>query len=452
MTNSIEMQIRPLAVAIAATVLALTLALSSVAPARAAMKIQQVTSPKGVSAWLVEDYSVPLISIRFAFEGGFTQDPKGKEGLANLMTGLFDEGAGDLDSEAFQSRLDDAGAEMGFGETRDTLYGSMRLLADQKDEALELLRLAITEPRFDQAPIDRIRSQIVSNIISSSRDPEVAAQVKWSAALYGDHPYARRDEGTQETLATITADDLRAFHKAIFARETLKVAVVGAIDAETLKGELDRLFGDLPQKPTLTPIADVQPKLGQEVRFEYQLPQALIQLAYPGIERDDPGFFDAVLMNHILGGGTFTSRLFDEVREKRGLAYGISSSLVNYDHANALVIGTSTRAVRADETLNVIRDIVRGMAEEGPTEAELDAAKKYLIGAYAINNLDSSSAIARTLLELQIEELGIDYIDRRAELIEAVTLEGTREAAERLLRAEPAVLIVGPPPADGGKE
>ncbi|MFU0503497.1 M16 family metallopeptidase [Pseudaminobacter sp. NGMCC 1.201702] len=451
MMNSIETHIRPLAVAIAATVMVLTLALSSVAPARAEMKIQEVTSPKGVSAWLVEDYSVPLISIRFAFEGGFTQDPRGKEGLANLMTGLFDEGAGDLDSEAFQSRLDDAGAEMGFGETRDTLYGSMRLLADQKDEALQLLRLAITEPRFDQAPIDRIRSQIVSNIISSSRDPEVAAQVKWSAALYGDHPYARRDEGTQETLATITADDLRAFHKAIFARENLKVAVVGAIDAETLKGELDRLFGDLPQKPTLTPIADVQPKLGQEVRFEYQLPQALIQLAYPGIERDDPAFFDAVLMNHILGGGTFTSRLFDEVREKRGLAYGISSSLVNYDHANALVIGTSTRAVRADETLNVIRDIVRGMAEEGPTEAELDAAKKYLIGAYAINNLDSSSAIARTLLELQIEELGIDYIDRRAALIEAVTLEGTREAAKRLLRAEPAVLIVGPPPG-GGKE
>lgn len=451
MTNSIRMHIRPVAAAFAVIALTAMFALSSLVPARAEMNIQQVTSAKGVSAWLVEDYSVPIISIRFAFEGGFTQDPKGKEGLANLMTGLFDEGAGDLDSEAFQSRLDDAGAEMSFGATRDTSYGSMRLLADQRDEALQLLRLAITKPRFDQAPIDRIRSQIVSDIVSSSRDPNVAAQVKWSAALYGDHPYARREEGTQETLATITAEDLRAFHKAIFARKTLKVAVVGAIDAETLKGELDRLFADLPQESELTPIQDVQPQLGQEVRFDYQLPQARIQMAYPGIRRDDPEFFDAVLMNHILGGGTFSSRLFVEVREKRGLAYGISSSLVNYDHANALAIGTSTRAVRAGETLDIIREIVRGMADEGPTEAELEAAKKYLIGAYAINNLNSSSAIARTLLQLQIENLGVDYIERRAGLINAVTLEGARKAAQRLLRAEPAVLIVGPPAAGGSK-
>ncbi|NGN43357.1 insulinase family protein [Mesorhizobium sp. CGMCC 1.15528] len=427
------------------------LVLPCVVSARAAMNIQEVKSSSGVTAWLVEDYSVPIIAIRFAFEGGSTQDPKGKEGLANLITGLFDEGAGDLDSETYQSRLDDAGAEMSFTARRDSIYGSMRLLADQREEAFDLLRMAITAPRFDQAPIDRIRAQIVSGIVSGARDPEVAAQLKWASALYGDHPYARRDEGSEQSLATITADDLRAFHKAIFAREKLKISVVGAIDADTLKADLDKLFGSLPEKPTLTPIPDVQPKLGQEVRVEYDLPQTMIQLAYPGVERTAPDFFGAVLMNHILGGGTFTSRLFDEVREKRGLTYGISSSLVNYEHANALTIGTSTRADKAAEALALIRDVIRKMADNGPTQAELDAAKKYLVGAYAINNLDSSSAIASTLVELQLQDLGIDYMNRRAGLINAVTLEDTKAAAKKLLTVDPAILIVGPSLVAGSK-
>jgi zinc protease len=419
------------------------LVLPAITAARAEVRIQEVTSQSGVTAWLVEDYSVPIIAIRFAFDGGSTQDPAGKEGLANLMTGLFDEGAGDLDSNAFQEQLDHAGAEMRFGAGRDNIYGSMRMLAERRDQAMELLRLAIEKPRFDAGPIDRIRSQIVSGIVSSQRDPETAAQYRWAEALYGDHPYSRRDEGTEESLAKITADDLRAFHKANFARENLHVAVVGAIDAETLRRELDRLFSGLPEKPELRPVGYVRPKLGQEVRVDYTLPQATLQLAYPGIEREEPEFYGALLMNHVLGGGSFSSRLFNEVREKRGLTYGISSTIVNHEHATALVIGTSTRADKAGETLAVIRDVVRRMAEEGPTEAELEAAKKYLIGSYAINNLDSSSSIAATLVELQIEDLGIDYIDRRAGLINAVTVEDAKAAARKLLQAEPAILIVG---------
>jgi zinc protease len=296
----------------------------------------------------------------------------------------------------------------------------------------------------------RMRS-IVSGIVSSQRDPETAAQYQWAAALYGEHPYARRDEGTEASLAAISAEDLRAFHKTNFARGNLHVAVVGAIDAETLANELDRLFSGLPEKPALRTVDYVEPRLDQEIRVEYALPQASLQLAYPGIEREEPEFYGAVLMNHVLGGGSFSSRLFEEVRERRGLTYGITSSIVNHEHATALVIGTSTRADKADETLAVIRDVVRQMVEEGPTEAELEAAKKYLIGSYAINNLDSSAAIAATLVELQIEDLGIDYIDRRADLINSVTLEDAKAAARKLLAAEPAVLIVGPAVADGNK-
>jgi zinc protease len=419
--------------------------------AHAEVAIQEVKSEKGVTAWLVEDYTVPVVSIRFSFEGGSTQDPDGKEGLAELMTGLFDEGAGNLDSDAFQISLDDAGAEMRFGAGRDTIYGSMRMLADRKDEALDLLRMAIAEPRFDAAPIDRIRSQLVSGIIAGQRDPEKAAEVKWAEALYGDHPYSRPDEGTEKSLAAITAEDLRAYHAHVFARQNLSVAVVGAIDAETVKRELDKLFDGLPDKPALRPVAKVDWKLGQEIRVDYALPQTSLQLAYPGVARDAPDFFAAFLMNHILGGGTFTSRLFDEVREKRGLAYSVSSSLVTQEYASGLIIGTATRSDRAAETLAVIRDVVRRMAEQGPTEAELAAAKKYVIGSYALNNLDSSSAIASTLVSLQTDGLGIDYMQRRAALIDAVTLDQVKAAARKLLTAEPSVMVLGPPFAEGGK-
>lgn len=412
--------------------------------ARAEVAIQEVVSSKGVKAWLVEDYTVPVIAIRFAFEGGSTQDPVGKEGLANLMTTMFDEGAGKLESDAYQIRLDDAGAEMGFDADRDRFEGGMRMLADQKDEAFELLRLAVNEPRFDQNPLDRMRSQIISGIVARSRDPEYAAAVKWSNALYPDHPYARPSQGTAESLKIVTADDLRAFHKALFARERLHVGVVGAIDAETLKAELDRVFGSLPEKPSLKPVQDVDPKFGLNIGVEYDLPQTTLQLAYPGIPRQDPQFFAAYLMNHILGGGSFTSRLFDEVREKRGLAYSVDSSLVTAEHSNMLAISTATRSDRAGETLSLMRQVIRDVAEKGVTEEELVAAKKYVIGAYPINNLNSSGAIARTLVELQLGKLGIDYMKKRDVMINAVTREDVNAIAKRLLSVEPSILTVGP--------
>jgi zinc protease len=417
-------------------------------PAHSAVEIQEVRSEGGITAWLVEDYTVPIVAMKFIFEGGSTQDPEGKEGLANLMTGLFDEGAGELDADTFQLELDDAGAEMGFNAGRDAITGGMRTLAETREGAFGLLKLALTQPRFDQVPIDRIRAQIVAGIQARARDPETAARIAFAEAVYGDHPYARRSEGTPETLAAITSDDLRRLHTRLFARDNLIVGVVGAIDAETLKTELDRVFGDLPAKADLMPVADVEPKLGQNVSVDYPLAQTSLQLAYRGISRDDPQFFPALLMNHVLGGGAFSSRLFDEVREKRGLAYGVGSSLINSRHSDALLIGTATDPGRADEVLSVIQEAVAKMAAEGPTEAELEEAKRYLLGSYAINNLDSSNAIANTLVGLQFEELGIDYIQRRPALIEAVTREQAAAQARRLLSDAPAVLTIGPGESD----
>lgn len=423
----------------------------AIVDAHAEVRIQQVTSPGGATAWLVEDYAVPIVTIRFAFEGGSTQDPQGKEGLANLMSGLLDEGAGDMDSDTFQTRLDDVGAEISFDASRDAFYGQMRMLAEHQDEAFDLLRLAINAPRFDAEPLERIRAQIVSGIRARERDPQTAAQIAWAKALYGDHPYSRREEGSEATLAAITADDLRHFHARQFARDNLRIGVVGAIDADRLKTLLDKLFGALPQAAGLDAVEKIAPRLDQRVEINYDLPQTTLRLAFPGVERKDPEFFAAYVMNHILGGGTFSSRLFSEVREKRGLAYGIGSALVTNRHSNSLVISTATRSDRAAETLDLIRAEVARMAEQGPTQTELDDAKKYITGAYAINNLDSSLAIASTLVELQVEDLGIDYIQRRTGLIEAVTLDDVKAAAQRLLTAEPAIMVVGPEMPKGGE-
>jgi zinc protease len=320
----------------------------------------------------------------------------------------------------------------------------MRMLASEKGAAFGLLKLAVEKPRFDQKPIDRIRAQVISGIRGSENDPNTQAGIAMAKALYGDHPYSKRTDGTPETLATVTSDDLKAFHHRQFARDNLTVAVVGAIDAEALKKVLDEVFGGLPEKADLTPVPDIKPKLHQRIQITYDLPQTSLHLFYPGVRRNAPDFFAAYLMNQVLGGGTFSSRLFEEVREKRGLAYGAGSNLIDREHSTGLAIQTATRSDKAEETLEIVRDVVKRMADEGPTAEELAEVKKYVIGAFAIGNLDSSAAIARTLVDLQIDHLGIDYIQTRDTKINAVTLDEVKAEAKKLLSVEPAILIVGP--------
>ncbi len=225
-----------------------TLLIVCALPARA-IEIQEVVSPKGIHARLVEDDSVPLISMRFSFKGGTSQDPSGKEGLANLMTGLFDEGAGDLKSDVFQEKIDNLGAEMSFSATQDSVSGGIRMLAENRDAVTNLLALSVNKPRFDRDAIDRIRQQVVASIESSQRNPSTIASRKFSEVLYGNHPYAHPDDGTVKSLQSITRDDLVNFHRKNFARDRLTIGVVGSINAKDLGALLDKVFGDLPRWP-----------------------------------------------------------------------------------------------------------------------------------------------------------------------------------------------------------
>lgn len=409
-----------------------------------ALGIESVTSEKGLTAWLVEDRTVPVVSIQFSIGGGTTQDPEGKEGLANLMTGLFDEGAGDFDSDAFQSRLDAIGAEMAFSTNRDRMRGSMKMLAENSNEAFNLLALAVQKPRFDDEAINRIREQLVAELKASEKDPKTIAQNRLLTLIYGKHPYGRRGEGTPETLNRISREDLVNAHLAMFARDNIHIGIVGPVSRDEAAQIIDRIFGDLPEKAKLQKIDEAKLNLGGMANVNYDLPQTSLMLVYPGIKRNDPDFFAAYLMNYVLGGPGLTSRLFSEVREKRGLAYTVGSTLMVYDHSATLAVSTGTRSSEAQKTLSTIRSEIKRMADEGVSDQELDDAKSYVIGSYAVQNMGSSSDIAATLVGLQDEKLPIDYIDKRRSLIEAVTRDQVKAIAEKLLRQEPALLVIGP--------
>jgi len=413
-------------------------------PARA-IDIQEVTSPSGIKAWLVEDHTIPLIAMNYSFHSGSIFDPPGKEGLSRFLTGMFDEGAGDLDSAAFQKRRDQLAFRMSFDDSRDYFEGNFQTLSRNRDESFALLKLAVTAPRFDAAPFERVRQQFLVSARDDAEDPETIGSQVWMEKAVGQDAYARRQSGTEASLAAITADDLRAAHRRIFNRRTLQVAVVGDIDAASLARLLDDTFGGLPDRePEATPPPPVLAAGPSLTVIDRDIPQSIIMFGHAGILRSDPDFIPAYIMSQILGGGT-GSRLNREIREKRGLTYGIGASLAPLDRAGFYLGSLGTRNEKAGEAVGLIKDVMRRMAEEGPTQQELDDAKTFLTGSYALR-FDGSSKIAGQLLAIQQENLGIDYIDRRNRLAEAVTLEQVKAQARRLLKPDQLIItVVGKP-------
>ena len=429
--------LRKVSAALAAMVLLMT--------AAHAIEVQEVVSDSGVKAVLVEDYTVPLVALSFSFKGGASQDAAGKEGTAQLLTTLLDEGAGDIGSEEFLARLEELGVQYRYSAGQDSFGGSVFTLKSNLDETFELIGLALAEPRFDAEPVARMKTAALSALRRKEAQPGTIAGEAFRKAVFAGHPYGRPDDGTPETVASITREDIVDYHRRNFARDNLTVGVVGAISAEELKVQLDRLFGSLPQKSDLRPVPEATIDTGERVHVDLDVPQTTITFALPGMKRDDPDFFAAYLVNHILGGGSFNSRLYDEVREKRGLAYSVYSYLGTRDHAGFVGAGSATRADRAKETVDIIRRELKRMADEGPTAEELEAAKKFIKGTYAISNLDTSQKIAGVLVAIQEGDLGLDYIDRRQDLIDAVTLDDAKRVAKELLSAEPTVITVGRP-------
>jgi zinc protease len=421
------------------------LALFAEAPAASAMTIEKIVSPSGIEAWLVQEHSVPLVALNYAFHGGSAQDEADRAGTANLAADLLDEGAGDLDGKTFHERLENHAIELGFNVARDYFYGSLRTLNDNRDEAFDLLHLALSAPRFETDAVERVRGQMLSVLRRDSTNPSSLASRRWWETAFPDHPYGRESRGTLDTVARITADDMHDYVRRAFARNELTISIVGDVDAKTAGALIDRAFTGLPAKGDLKPVAAASPRgMGRTIVINLDVPQAVVAFGGQGLARHDPDFMAGYIVNHILGGGTFSSRLYKEVREKRGLAYGVSDSLVWFRRAAVVLGGTATRADRASEALAIVEAETKRMAESGPTAEELAAAKAFVKGAYALS-LDTSGKIAAQLTQIQLDNLGIDYIQRRGAMIDAVSIEDAKRAARRLYGGGMLVTVAGRP-------
>ncbi|MFY7960920.1 MAG: M16 family metallopeptidase [Elsteraceae bacterium] len=427
-------------------VVALALAFALSVSAAWAVDVKRVVSPGGIEAWLVQDHSVPLVSMDFAFRAGAARDPADKTGLSRLASAVIDEAAGPHPHLEFIERLQTLGVGLSFAAGLDTIGGTFRALTVNRDASVELLRLALIEPRFDPEDVERVRRQILSAIAREAEEPNAIAGRAWNRAAFVDHPYARGSRGTTASVTALSPADLKAWKAERLTRANLVVGVAGDITPEALGKLLDRAFGDLPKGENPTPLPIATPAApGELMVAQRNIPQSVVLFGHQGMQQDDPDIFAAELVNYVLGGGGFTSRLTEELREKRGLVYGVRSGLSIYERAGLILGGFSIQNGKVVEGLDLLRKIWTEMAENGPTAEELANAKTYVNGSFPLR-LDSTSAVAGYLLALQLDGRPIDYIDRRAGFFNAVTLEDAKRVARRLLDPKQlSIVVVGKP-------
>jgi len=424
--------------------LALVAALGMAVPAHATIEIAEVVSPGGITAWLVENHDIPFTALEIRFAGGASLDAPGKRGAINLMTGLLEEGAGTLDAQGFAEAAEALAAEFRFDVGDDLLSISARMLTENRDQAVALLRLALIEPRFDEAALERVRGQVISIIDADARDPEAIVSATFARLAWGDHPYGNSLNGTMESVAALTRDDMIEAKARVMARDRIRVAAVGDISAAELGTLLDALLGGLPETGApLPPRADLALTGGVTV-VEYASPQSIVMFGHAGLPITDPDYFAAYLLDHMMGGG-IGARLMVELREKRGLTYGVSSFLVPRDLSETWQGYFASANEKVAEAVALVRAEWARMAQGGADEAELEAAKTYLTGAYPLR-FDGNARIASILVGMQHQGLPRDYIDTRNARVEAVTMDDIRRAAARLMAADALrFVVVGQP-------
>ncbi len=417
-----------------------------------AVEVKQVISPNGIKAWLVKDDSLAVTAIEFSFtDAGIGQEKIGKYGLVNMVASLIDEGAGDIDSQDFQKYLNDHSIRLSYSARLDSFGGSFYSLNRYLDNAINMLSLSLTKPRFDKEPVERIRDQIIQSIKQSDSNPNSIASKKLWQNLFPTHHYGRNVKGNITNINNITADDMRKFTKSELTRDNLVIGVVGDITEEKLGVILDKAFGDLPagngkndsKNNSNNPIAPIL--LGKNIIIDMDIPQSVIAFAQGGIARDDKSFYAAYILNHILGGGSFTSRLTKEVREKHGLVYSIYSHLYPMNDAAIWIGGAATKNANAGKAISLIKQEWQRLLNDGISQKELEDAKTYLTGAYPLRFTNSSN-IASMLVAVQRKKLGIDYFDRRNILINNVTIDAINNMAKHLLKPDNlTIIIVGAP-------
>ncbi|HVY12738.1 MAG TPA: pitrilysin family protein [Alphaproteobacteria bacterium] len=411
---------------------------------QAAILPQEVKTPLGITAWLQEDESLPVVSIAFAWKGGFEEDPDNRQGLSMLASNMLTHGAGTYDDNAFQKALQENAISLDFDARRDAFRGSLRSLKETLPQAAKLLRASITAPRFDAATLERQKAHQISSLKFNLADPDwLLLRLAMREAFKG-HAYATRAYGTEASIKAMTVEDLRNWQKHL-ARGNLVVTATGAITPVELSNLLDDVFGSLPEKPVDVDVPEAGwPAGGKSFLLKMPGPQAQLLMAWPGLKRKDRDWYAAEVLDYILGGGSFSSRLMKEIREKRGLTYGASSSLSPLDHAAMFTAQASFEGKNAAEVLKLAQAEVDKMKDTPVSAEELQAAKDYLIGSAPLE-LTSTSSIAAHFLNLRLQGLAIYEDERRAKAIQAVTAADVQRVAKQIFGKPPALFWVGSP-------
>ena len=428
-----------------AAVIALAAALA-IAPAARALTVEEIVSRQGIKAWLVEEHSVPLVAIRFAFLGGGSQDPPGNEGLCGMFSDLLTEGAGDLPAETFKERLAGLGTRLSTSSGRDGIYGSLQTLSKHFADSAELMRLMLASPRFDADAIERVRAQHLTDLALAANDPNKLVLNRWYAVAFPGHPYGRPVDGTPETIGRITADTLKAMQGKLLARDVLRVVIVGDIDKNRAMGALDSVFGALPQKTDAVPVGKVEPGVvAAPVVIDKDFPLATAFFGLPSLANDHPDFPALQVLNQIIGSGDFDSRLMDEIRVKRGLTYSISTSLLRDTVTSLLVGGLATKNDVMGTALGLVKEVFLDEVRNGPTQSQFENAKRYLTGSFLLD-FDTNVKAAGSLLTIQLLGERPDYLVVRNQRIAAVTLDAVKRVAGEVLKPERMVVtVVGKP-------
>jgi zinc protease len=423
-------------------------------PALAA-PVQEVKTKAGLTAWLVEEHSQPLIAVNIAFrDAGRAYDQDGKEGRAAMVSSLLMEGAGGLDSDAFTIALENSAVRLGFSADDDNFYGNLETLSEHKEQAFSYLGMALQTPRFDDEKIKQIKSQTISAIIDGQNKPANLLSRAWQKQIFGNHPYAKEELGTKESVEAISVDELRDFTQNYLTKKNMVISVVGDISASELSALLDKNLSALPENynPEVK-ISDIKlPESAKQTVIEQAIPQTMVNFGMGGIKRADPDYIPAFVMNYILGGGGLTSRLALEIREKRGLTYGVNTSLVPMRHAEIFAGGFATRSEKVGEAIGALKDVLKEYAKNGASDKEISDAKEFLTGSFVVG-LSSNSSIVNFLTMMQLQNLGIDYMERRNNLIRAVTKEQVNNIAKKLIQLDKLqIVMVGKPQLEESKK
>ncbi len=412
-----------------AVVLVIVAALSGVANAN---EVQIFTTAKGIQVWLIEDHHLPILSMSFAWRGGIEQDDDAKQGLSRMAADMLTKGAGQDDENTFQQKMQENAISLGFGAQRDTVYGQLHSLKDTLPIAKEMLHASITSPRFDEDSLTRLKAETISSLKRHQSDPDWILSRLMMKEVFAGHPYGKRAIGTQTTINSITRDDLKNWHKHL-NREQLIVSITGDVTKAEASTLLDETFGNLPEHAEQTTVSDADLKGKKQVFVvNYNGPQSSMVLLWPGINRHDKDWYAAQIMNYILGGGSFSSRLMSEVREKRGLTYGISSGMSLYDHAATYNIEASFKNENAGEVVALVKKEIARIRDTKVSDDELKAAKAYLIGSYGLS-LTSTSRVAGHYLELQRKKLSVNNQHNSEIGLRAVTVDDVQRVAKRIL-------------------